>query len=267
MSQPQVIATDLDGTLIARNDVLSRRTIEALAAAEAAGITVVMVTARPPRWVDHLVDHVGAHGTALCSNGAFTYDVARREVVEEYVFAEDVATTLVRRLREAVPGVGLASERRDGYVAEHAYAAWDRADRAPLCRVEDITTSFDVLPGKLVATAPDLPGEALHERVAQAVAGLGEPAYSGASGLAEINAVGTSKGVALARWCAARNIPAESVWAFGDMPNDLPMLRWAGRAYAVTNGHADVLAATSYRCDPPEEDGVAAVVEAILAGG
>jgi hydroxymethylpyrimidine pyrophosphatase-like HAD family hydrolase len=49
------------------------------------------------------------------------------------------------------------------------------------------------------------------------------------------------------------------------MPNDLAMLDWAGTSYAVANAHPDVLAATTYRAAANEDDGVAQVIERIVA--
>jgi hydroxymethylpyrimidine pyrophosphatase-like HAD family hydrolase len=48
------------------------------------------------------------------------------------------------------------------------------------------------------------------------------------------------------------------------MPNDLPMLAWAGQAYAVAGAHPDVLAAVQRHAPAVEEDGVAQVIEALL---
>ena len=48
---PRLIATDLDGTLLCSGGTVSDRTAAALAAAEAAGVQVVFVTGRPPRWM------------------------------------------------------------------------------------------------------------------------------------------------------------------------------------------------------------------------
>ena len=71
--------------------------------------------------------------------------------------------------------------------------------------------------------------------------------FSGVGGLAEINAAGVTKAAVLADWCAERGIGPEDVWAFGDMPNDLPMLAWAGTSYAMANAHPDVLATATHR--------------------
>ena len=74
-------------------------------------------------------------------------------------------------------------------------------------------------------------------------------AYSGADGLAEISAPGRHQGSragGLVR--AARRRGRRRVWAFGDMPNDLSMLTWAGRGHAVANAHPEVLAAADAVC-------------------
>jgi len=75
---PRLVATDLDGTLLRSDGTCSERTRATLAAVELAGIQVVLVTARPPRWLQDLVDLVGEHGVVLCANGAFVYDVRSR---------------------------------------------------------------------------------------------------------------------------------------------------------------------------------------------
>jgi len=56
-------------------------------------------------------------------------------------------------------------------------------------------------------------------------------------------------------------IDAAQVIAFGDMPNDLPMLLWAARGVAVANAHPDVLAAVREITASNDEDGVARVLE------
>jgi hydroxymethylpyrimidine pyrophosphatase-like HAD family hydrolase len=73
-----------------------------------------------------------------------------------------------------------------------------------------------------------------------------------------------SKATTLAELCAERGIDAVDVIAFGDMPNDLAMLAWAGTAYAVSGAHAEVLAAVELRTADPEDDGVAQVLERIF---
>ncbi len=263
--RPRVVASDLDGTLLRSDGSLSPRTAAAWQAVEEAGILTVLVTARPPRWLDSLGALVGSHGVALCGNGAFVYDVARREVVAARGFARGDLLPVVADLRAAVPDITFAAERASGpwvepgYPDPHRENAAERWARAPIEEIDDEPV------GKLIALAPGLPPEVLRARVAEVVGDRGVLAYSGAVAIAEVNPPGVTKAAALSAWCAARGVGAPEVWAFGDMPNDIPMLAWSGRSYAMASGHPDARAAASHTCPPNDEDGVAQVLERLLS--
>lgn len=85
-----------------------------------------------------------------------------------------------------------------------------------------------------------------------------------ADSLIEIMAAGVSKASTLAEVAADRGVGAEQVVAFGDMPNDLEMLRWAGRSYAMADGHPEALAAADAVAPDCGDDGVAQVLERLL---
>jgi hydroxymethylpyrimidine pyrophosphatase-like HAD family hydrolase len=87
-----------------------------------------------------------------------------------------------------------------------------------------------------------------------------------ADSLIEIMASGISKASTLAEVAAERGIGAEGVVAFGDMPNDLEMLRWAGRSYAMSDGHPEALDAADAVAPACGDDGVAQVLERLLRG-
>jgi len=81
------------------------------------------------------------------------------------------------------------------------------------------------------------------------------------SSFIEVSAPGVSKAAALAAHCAARGVAREEVLAFGNTPNDLSMLRWAGRSIAVANAHPTVLAAADAVTRSNDSDGVAFALE------
>jgi len=103
--------------------------------------------------------------------------------------------------------------------------------------------------------------------IEEVVGGLVEVTHSSYAGPAfiEASAGGVTKATALARLCESHGIGPEDVVAFGDQRNDLPMLGWAGRPYAMANAHPDVLAAVPNHAPSNEEDGVAVVLEELLA--
>ncbi len=257
MSPPALVATDLDGTLLRSDGSLSARTRDAISAAESAGVDVVFVTARPPRWLDGLADAVGGHGVALCGNGAFVLDVARREVVESRPFTSQGLAEVLRLLRAQVPGIAVAVECADGMRRDEDFVD-QYADEYETGAIEGISA------GKLLARAPGLEHEEFMALVTRAVDGRAELGFSGAMGLAELTPKGVTKASGLAAWCDERGIAAADVWACGDMPNDLPMLAWAGRAHAVANAHESVLSAAHEVLPTNDEDGVAVLLERLL---
>jgi hydroxymethylpyrimidine pyrophosphatase-like HAD family hydrolase len=88
--------------------------------------------------------------------------------------------------------------------------------------------------------------------------------HSGGSGLLELSAAGVCKAEALADWCTGLGVGPDGVVAFGDAPNDAPMLAWAGRSFAVANAHPEAALAAKGRCGSNAEDGVAAAIESLL---
>jgi hydroxymethylpyrimidine pyrophosphatase-like HAD family hydrolase len=81
----------------------------------------------------------------------------------------------------------------------------------------------------------------------------------------EISAADVTKASTLALVAAELGVAPAEVIAFGDMPNDLPMLAWAGTAYAMANAHPSVLAAVDHVAPSNDEDGVASVLTGIFA--
>jgi hypothetical protein len=85
------------------------------------------------------------------------------------------------------------------------------------------------------------------------------------SNFVEVAAANVTKAHTLEAICAAREAGREAVIAFGDMPNDLPVLEWAGHGVAVANAHPEVLARADEITASNDEDGVAVVLERLAA--
>lgn len=263
---PRLIATDLDGTLLRGDKTVSQRTIDALAAAEAAGIEVFFVTGRPARWMGVVSGHLAGHGMAILANGAAVYDLRAGELIEAFPLPEGDALTIARALRAAVPGTTFAVERTDSFRREPEYEPMEPDGAWPAAPVAELLAQDRAQPLlKLLAKHPAIdPDEFLATAVS--VAGRhGEITRSATSALLEISGAGVSKATTLAKCCAERGVTAAEVVAFGDMPNDLAMLEWAGASYAVANAHPRVLAATARHTASNEDDGVAQVIERIVA--
>ncbi|MFE1235519.1 HAD family hydrolase [Streptomyces tendae] len=272
-TRPRLIATDLDGTLLRDDKSVSPRTVAALAAAEKAGIEVFFVTGRPARWMDVVGAHVHGHGLAICGNGAAVVDLhggpGNHRFVKVRELPQENALDAVRLLREAAPGTVYAVEQAYGFHQEPAYPKLHMEVPDGLLPAEEI-----LAPGGRAAAEPVLKILAFHPQLdpdgflTLARLAIGDRANvtrSSPSALLEISGPDVSKASTLALCCAERGISHEEVVAFGDMPNDVEMLTWAGRSYAMGNAHPDVIAAASGRTVANNDDGVAVVIERMLA--
>ncbi|MFI6447243.1 HAD family hydrolase [Kitasatospora sp. NPDC050543] len=264
----RLIATDLDGTLLCSGGTVSARTAAALAAAEQAGVQVVFVTGRPPRWMQQVSPHIGGHGVAICSNGGAVVDVRRGELLESFPLRVEDALAVATALRTRLPGTSFAFEYPGGFAREPQYEVpmWGSDENHPIGPAEELLGTGGPVRGlfKLLAKHPDLDPDKLLAAARETAGHLAEITRSSPIPLLEISAPGVTKASTLARWCAEQGIDRSEVVAFGDMPNDLEMLAWAGTAYAVANAHPEVLAAVRLHTVSNEQDGVAAVLEQLL---
>ena len=262
----RLIASDIDGTLLRSDGTMSARTVAALAAAEEAGVLVVLCTGRPPRWMKPIAEATGHHGIAVCANGALVYDLHTEEVVESFLWDHEIALTVAAGLREAIPDISFAIERPDGFAFEQDYVPiFNLPDDAEIGHLDELLSAPIV---KLLARHPELSAGELLTRAHEAIEGIGDLAsttYSIDGGLLEIAAPGVSKAFALERVAAEHGITADEVIAFGDMPNDIPLLSWAGHGVAVANAHEETKAVADEVTASNDDDGVALVIERELA--
>lgn len=267
MNQPQLLlATDLDGTLLRSDGSVSTRAREALAAAREAGIRVLFVTGRPPQFLSEMAQVTGHSGDVLCANGAMLTSLETLQPTLVRSLTYDDAVELTTLLADHDPSVEFrVMLHREGdhplrlvgtgraYVPEiHAHLA----DGWSAFKLAVITSASDQTSDTYLETASELVGhlaEVTHS----------SPAYP----IVEIAARGVHKGAALAEYAAGLGLAEHAVHAVGDMPNDLPMLTWAGNSYAVANAHREVLAAVRDHLPSNDDDGVAVLLERLLVSG
>jgi Cof subfamily protein (haloacid dehalogenase superfamily) len=259
----RLLASDLDGTLLRPDETVSDRTRAALAAAKEAGITVVLVSGRPPRSLGPIAERIGVGGIAICANGAIVWDLDAGTMLDSTPLAADLATRLVHDLREAIPGALFAVELEGGFGRETGWS--DGLVATPPDVLE--ADALELITGpvaKLLVRHPSLPFAEVAERARRTVGDDAVVTWAGLR-LVEISAAGVTKAFALERLCRRLGVAAEEVVAVGDMPNDLAMLDWAGRAVAVANAVPEVLEAADEVTAANVDDGVALLLERILA--
>ncbi|WP_417220196.1 HAD family hydrolase [Arthrobacter sp.] len=266
----RLIASDLDGTILHADESISARTVAAFAAARNAGLHVVFVTGRPFRWLGPVQRAFGHLGTVICSNGALVYDLEAESILASHTISGSTVLQVQRRIRSLEPGAVFAAETLKGLLLEPGFLD-EAASRARIR--EAVEGPFDVglldADGvvKLLAKTHQVDAEAFQDLVEPRIGGLVSVTHS-APGVAllEMAHPEVNKAVTLADYAAGLGIGADEVLAFGDMPNDVQMLAWAGRGYAVDSGHPLAKTAAGRTTASLHDDGVARVIERYLAG-
>ncbi len=261
---PRLIATDLDGTIVRHDGSVSTRVLDAFSAASEAGVRIVFVTGRPPRWMAEVAEVTGHAGVGICANGAYVYDMHDEAVLETFAMSIHVATDATRRIREVLPGAAFGVETVAGFGhEEHYHPRWSPD---PLLGVGPIESLFTEEIAKLLVRDNSIPGDDMLALASPVLEHVVEVTHSNVNdSLLELSALGVTKATTLALLAARWGIAQDEVVAFGDMPNDLDMLKWAGRGYAVGNAHPSVLAVADEHAPSIHDDGVAQVVERLLA--
>lgn len=267
MQAPRLVATDVDGTLLDPQLQVSARTARAVDDYVAGGGRFVLVTGRPPRWIPPVAAQLPAVGLALCANGAVLYDAVADRVLWAREIDRDTLAFLADAAHRALPGCGIAVERVTAgafddvdaqFLAEphyrHAWEADDsgRAERAALLARPAV---------KLLVRMPGATSEEMVAALTPAVGDAVDLTFSHSGGLVEASSPGITKATGLAEVAAAAGLTAGDVVAFGDMPNDIEMLRWAGHGVAMGNAHPSLIAVADEVTATNAHDGVAQVLE------
>jgi Cof subfamily protein (haloacid dehalogenase superfamily) len=272
--QIRMLGTDLDGTLLRTDNTVSEATREALEAAANAGLVVAFVTGRPPRWLHEVAVATGHTGVAVGANGALTYDLHTETVLDEHLLDVDVLAEVTGILREKIPEVRFAMEYGLDFAYEREYRHdWeivplaDRQGRViPTATASELAGLLGKPAVKMLAKGRDLDPDEFMASVEELVGNIVTVTRSGHSALVEISATGITKASGLAALARSRGISRDEVAAIGDMPNDVPMLEWAGRSYAVANAHPAARSAAQVVLERSnDEDAVAHLIRSVLA--
>lgn len=269
-----MLASDLDGTLLRSDNTVSERTRKAMAAAEEAGFVVAFVTGRPPRWLHEVADAIGHRGIAVAANGALIYDLHTEQILERYPIDDAVLRQVTAAIRDRIPNVRFGVEYGSNFGYEPEYNDhWDsralfdaRGRSVPTAVQRGLDELFGEPTFKVLAKVDtDSPTEFM-DAVAEIAGDLVTITRSSSVALVEISATGITKASGLAALAARHKVDQAQVAAVGDMLNDLPMLEWAGHAFAVGNAHPSVRDAADHVLVTNDEDAVAILLEGLLEG-
>ena len=267
----QLIALDLDGTLLNSRKELPADAAAAIRAACAAGKTVVFDTGRAVSELDEPAALLPEVRYAVFSSGGGLYDIHERKTFGLH----PIPDALVRRI--------LALGRTKDVMPQLVLPEQDVIQASHMDHLEHFNMGiYRPLYEKAMTLVPDIyafaescrepvlklnlyhadPAERIRTRAQLETPEL-ELVYSEISSL-ECSAAGVSKGSGLERLCGLLGIPPAECIAVGDADNDLPMLRTAGLGIAMGNASEHVKAAADRVVSDCDHGGCAEAVQMLL---
>lgn len=268
MHRPQLIATDVDGTLLTPLEGMTTRTRNVVKRVQQEEVPFVLVSGRPPRWIPAIAAPAGIQGYAVCANGSVLYDIGADRVLHTVCLDPVTLHDMADAVHRVLPHAKLAAERAGA-------SAYDESVAQVVIEADFTNPWGDDSGGNAVTRAEVLGRPAIKllasderltsDELAEAARGvLGDAVaitFSSNAGLIELSAPAVTKASGLAEIARWFGIDPRDVIAFGDMPNDIEMLNWAGHGVAMANAHPHVHAVADEITGSNTEDGVAAVLE------
>jgi Cof subfamily protein (haloacid dehalogenase superfamily) len=259
MIQPiELVAIDLDGTLLSSDQKLSAVNIQAIGEVISRGVHLVIASARPPRAVRDIYEQLKLQTLQINYNGAMIYDQPAGEHLYHQPLSGKLARSIVQMVRLLDPQVCVSIETLDRWYT-------DRIDPALMTQTARLVepdvlgpldAAFAKPVTKLMLLAPPDCMETINKAVAAKFAGQVSIIISDEH-LLQIVHRQVDKSHAL-RWVAGHyQVDLERTMAIGDAPNDAGMLRAAGLGVAVANAWATTRQAADVIVPANDEDGVA----------
>lgn len=262
----RLVATDLDGTLLRDDHTVSARTREALAAATEAGAAHIVVTGRAVPWTRRILDDLGYDGIAVCGQGAQVYHAGEHRLLTSLTLDRQLAGLALSKI-EAEVGPLLLAASRDGLDGEVLVGPGYRFHEGlRVVQVDDVNEMWAAPLNKIFLQHPELDDDQL-TAAARAVVGSLVNIVMAGPGVVEILPLGLSKATGLSLAARRLGVKAADTIAFGDMPNDISMFGWARHGVAMANAHDELKAVADEITTSNEDDGIAVVLEELLAGG
>jgi Cof subfamily protein (haloacid dehalogenase superfamily) len=254
----EMVAIDIDGTLLTTDKRISHHNIEAIRATARSGVRVVLASARPPRSMRELYGHLGLDTLQVNYNGALIHDPVRRRHVHHQPLSSVVARKVIRVARSLYPAMVVSVEILDKWYTDHVDESLptetSRAFTPDFIGPLDAFLHVPVTKVMLLGQPAWMP--AVRAAVATKCAGQVGIAVSDAH-LLQVVHPQVDKAIALARVARQYDIAPERVMAIGDAPNDVGMIAWAGLGVAVENAWQEARDAADAIVPANDEDGVA----------
>jgi Cof subfamily protein (haloacid dehalogenase superfamily) len=268
-TRPRYVACDVDGTLVSRSQVPTRRILDAVRRLADAGVQVGLATGRMQQGVAEILALEVFTGPHVFNNGSLV--VSRTgEVLRSWSLSSEEVEGLLAFGRSR-HDVSIEIYVADGYLSDRddarSQAHIDLLGVAPSARITSASDLDDQAAIKAVVVAFEPAGfDAALAAATELGVGLGPASSPATPQLRFLNVThrDTDKGQGVLAAAAAAGADADALAVLGDETNDLPMLAIAGTAIAMGGSPAEVLTLAHLEAPSFAENGAAAALEALL---
>ena len=275
MKQIQLIAFDLDGTVLDSLKRLSGRNRAALKACAEKGIVLVPATGRSAAGISPAIRDIPGVRYGITTNGGTITDLKTGEILDRQTISCEKALRLMKVISRYhamydpyINGRGITQpefyDHMDEFGLTPVIQEMVRATRDVVLNIQDYVKQTGAEVEKINIYLADLKDREPLQRELEQEEGLS--ITSSLYNNLEVNDAKATKGQALKRLADYLNIPMEAVMAFGDGGNDLSMIQAAGTGVAMANGLETVKAAADYITLDNDQDGVADAIEKLILG-
>ncbi|WP_333768038.1 HAD family hydrolase [Streptomyces sp. IBSBF 2435] len=259
----RLVATDLDGTLLRSDATVSQGSRDVLAAVAAKGAAHIVVTGRSVPWTRHVLDDLGYTGLAVCGQGAQVYDAAAGRLLTSVTLDRQLAALALAKIEAEVGPLAVAASR-DGLSGDVLIGpGYVYNPELPVIHIGGADELWAEPINKLYIQHPELTDDELTLAAGDVAGDLVGATMAGA-GIVELLPLGLSKATGLSLAARRLGVPAAETIAFGDMPNDIPMLAWAGYGVAMANAHPELKQVADEVTASNDEDGIALVLDRLF---
>jgi Cof subfamily protein (haloacid dehalogenase superfamily) len=264
MTRISLVVSDVDGTLLPKDKVLTEGNTRAVRKLHEAGIGFTIVSSRPTIGMGFLIEPLEINLPIGAFNGSSIVD-AQLKPIEQHLIAPDVAKRGLDVLDAFGVDIWLFTNDRwltrnpDGEYVPHE----KRAIKADPTIVANFTSHLTQA-CKIVGASSDAALLQRCEAAMQEAVGREATAVRSQTYYLDVTPAGFDKGTFVAAIAKRLGISTDAVATIGDMQNDLAMFATSGVSFAMGNATDDVKQHATHVTDSNERDGFAAAMETVL---
>src|SRR3954451_16426624 len=264
MTRIALVVSDVDGTLLPKDKVLTDGAKRAVRKLHEAGIGFTIVSSRPTIGMGFLIEPLQITLPIGAFNGSSIVDAGLRPI-EQHLIPPGTAQRSIDVLVEF--GVDIWLFTNDQWLTRNPDGEYVPHEKLAIKHDPVIVKDFTpYLTGacKIVGASSDAPLLQRCERAMQEALGREATAVRSQTYYLDVTPPGHDKGTFVTAMAKRLGISTEAVVTVGDMQNDLAMFATSGISFAMGNATEDVKKQATYVTDSNERDGFAAAMETLL---